>query len=133
MIIAFLVVVVAIISFSFFTVTIRINAINRVVIATPIEIFETSIPLLDEDEEKNIYFDKEVLEEKLTNYYFSNLDKYTKEITLDFYYYNQIDKSYCVNDQCTAVEVCLESEIVFDFQYSRTMYYEIKKGAYGRN
>lgn len=133
MIVAFLVVVVALISFSFFTVTTRINAINRVVITTPFEIFETSIPLLNEDNNIDLYFDKDALEEKLADYYFTNLEKYTSEITIDFYYYNQEDKSYCLDDKCNAVEVCVESEIVFDFQYSRTMYYEIKKGAYGRN
>lgn len=131
MMIAFLVVVMALLSFQFFTVTTKINVLNRVVVNTPISLFEASIPLVSDEEEISLYFDKPLLEANLSDYYQHNLHRYVKRYTLSYYYYNQEDQSYCVDDLCNAVEVSITANVVFSFSYSRIMFYEIRSSHYG--
>ena len=118
--------------FAGFTLTYRLQTINRAIINTPIELFETSIPLANVDEE-NLYFDKKRLETKVTDYYSSSIGPYFKSYDVSFYYYNQTDKSICVSDTCNAVEITITGNYFLSFEYERTINYEIHKGAkYGQ-
>ncbi len=131
MIAAFLSLLAVILCFQLFAITTNLTAINRIVIATPMALFETSIPLINEEESTVLYFDKRTLEDNLSVYYSNVLDKYAKEVTLDFYYYYQEDQSYCIDDKCNAVEVNISAKIIFNFQYNRVMFYEIKETTNG--
>lgn len=131
MIVAFLVTLCALLSFQLFTITLRLNTINRLIIATPISLFESSVPLVNEDDEIRLYFDKTLLESKLNSYYQENVSPYVHNFTLSFYYYNQEDNSYCVDEYCDAVEVKFTAQVIFTFSYSRTMFYEIKDMNHG--
>jgi len=131
MIVAFLSLLAVLLSFQLFTITTDLTVINRVVITTPLALFETSIPLVTNEENAPLYFDKRTLEDNLSIYYTDTLDKYTKKISLDFYYYHQEDDSYCIDDKCNAVEVDISATIIFNFLYHRVMFYEIKENAHG--
>ena len=131
MIVAFLSLLSIILCFQLFTITTNLTAINRVVIATPLALFETSIPLVNNEEGSPLYFDKRTLEDNLSVYYSNSLDKYTKKVSLDFYYYHQEDGSYCIDDKCNAVEVDISASIIFNFSYHRVMFYEIKETSHG--
>ena len=132
MILLALVVSLTIFLFASFTLSFRLQTINRVIINTPIEIFELSIPLANIDEE-NVYFDKNKLESKILSYYQNNISEYFKSYDVSFYYYNQADNSICVNDQCNAVEITVDGIYMFNFHYEKTIEYEIHKGAkYGQ-
>ncbi|MFA7033007.1 MAG: hypothetical protein WC201_05555 [Bacilli bacterium] len=126
MISAFLVTLCAVLSLQLFTITSRLNTINRLVIATPISLFESSIPLVNQGDEIHLYFDKSLLESNLDSYYQQNISSYVHNFALSFYYYNQDDNSYCVDEYCDAVEVQFTAQVIFNFNYSRTMFYEIK-------
>ena len=54
---------IAVMSLHFFTVTYRLNGINRSLYNIPISIFESSIPLLQDTESFEPYYDKDKLEE----------------------------------------------------------------------
>ncbi len=131
MIVAFLSLLAVILSFQLFTITTNLTAINRIVITTPLALFETAIPLINNEENAPLYFDKRTLEDNIDVYYSKTLDKYTKTVVLDFYYYHQEDDSYCIDDKCNAVEVDISATITFNFIYHRTMFYEIKETSYG--
>ena len=132
MILLALVVSLTIFLFASFTLSFRLQTINRVIINTPIEIFELSIPLANIDEE-NVYFDKNKLESKVLSYYQNNISEYFKSYDVSFYYYNQADNSICVSDQCNAVEITVDGIYMFNFHYEKTIEYEIHKGAkYGQ-
>lgn len=131
MIVAFLSLLAVILSFQLFTVTTNLTAINRIVITTPVALFETSIPLISNEEFAPLFFDKRTLEDNLSVYYSNSLDKYTKEVVLNFYYYHQEDGSYCIDEKCNAVEVDISAIINFNFQYHRVMFYEIKENSHG--
>lgn len=130
MIICFVIIVAVLIMFSLFSVSINLISINRVIINTPKEIFESSIPLVM-DEEFVPFFDKELLNDKLTSYYDNTLSKYCKKYELNLYFYNPNDGSFCLSDRCRAVEVTIEAEIYYISHYERTIFYEIRSGAYG--
>ncbi|HPS19075.1 MAG TPA: hypothetical protein PLR04_03000 [Bacilli bacterium] len=128
---AFLSLLLALLSLQLFAITMRLNTINRIVISTPISLLEISIPLVNEQNEEPLYFDQELLKDNFYRYYENTLSKYTSQISLEFYYYNQLDHSYCLGDKCDAVEVKITARVIFNFDYHRTMFYEIKDTNYG--
>ena len=123
MIISFFVVF---LSFNFFMVSYQINGINRLVVGAPLSLFETAIVLLDIDEEKGPYFDKEILEENLTSFFDYHLPNYTKQYDISFYYYNIADHSLDMSYEPQAVEATVSAELVLYKQYQKTMHYEIR-------
>ena len=132
MILLFLVVSLTIFLFASFTLSFRLQTINRAIINTPLEIFELSIPLANVDEE-NLYFDKDRLENSILTYYEDTISHYFKTYDVSFYYYNQSDGSICVSEQCNAVEITVDGIYMFNFHYERSLNYEIHKGAkYGQ-
>ena len=110
-------------SVSFFCVVVKYNTVNRIVVFSPMEIAELSIPLVGDED---LYFNKTKLEKGFKDYYDSNLIPVVEEYSLYFYYYNQDDFSICTNGLCNAIEVTVDCDIAFTFKYHRTMYYEIR-------
>ena len=116
----------AVLSLHFFTITYRLNGVNRMLYNIPISIFESSIPLAQESEEIVIYYNKTELQNKLTYYFDTNIHKYVSRYTLDFYYYNQSDGSICKSDYCDAVGITLKAEILLTVNYQKTATFYIK-------
>ncbi len=119
----------ALCSFEMFYTTFRINGINRTMINLPIEIFKISIPLINENDEVEAYFDKEVIEEKLKIYFDSTIPKFTSKYEISYFYYNPSDSSLCTSLKCQGVEVTCKATLSFNYKYERTMYYQIRKNA----
>ena len=117
----------AVLSLHFFTVTYRLNGVNRTLYYIPISIFESSIPLAQESESLIIYYDKNILENKLTYYFDNNLSKYVSRYTLDFYYYNQSNDSICKTDYCDAIEITLKADILLTVSYQKSARFYIQK------
>lgn len=117
---------IAVLSFQMFDVSMKMNAINRVVMNTPIEIFETSVVLITNQETPDLYFNKGTLETKLNKYFAWNLSGYTEDYEVSYYYYVIEDHSYCSSGKCKGVDVRVETPIAFSGLYVRTMYYEIR-------
>ena len=113
-------------SFNFFIMSYQINGINRLVVGTPLSLFETAVVLLDIDEEKGPYFDKEILEDNLTSFFDYHLPRYTNQYHISFYYYNISDHSLDMSDEPQAVEATIKAELVLSKHYQKTMFYEIR-------
>ncbi len=114
-------------TFTMFNFSIRISCINRIVSNTPKALVESSIPLFGIS--NNILsFDKELLESGVKDYYTTNLSKYTKKFSIDFYYYNIEDFSLCTNEECNGVEITVNSNFILNYNYHRTIFFEIRKG-----
>ncbi len=111
-------------SFTFFSFGYSLNGINRSVINIPNEYFNVSIPLFKENEDINLYFQKEKLEGFLDKY-FTVLYKYTPSYDVKYYYYNLDDQSYCFSDECQGIEIEVNCKIISLFDYHRTMFFEI--------
>ena len=99
----------------------------------PVQLFETAISIVNIDETKGLYFNKTKLVENLNYYFEENLPKYMKDYSYTLYYYNQTDQSICTGDKCSAVEVTVTGHYAYNFRYTRSVAYEIHKGAkYGQ-
>ena len=123
MVIVFLIVV---LSFNFFMISYQVSGINRLVLGTPMSLFETSINMYEIDEKEGPYFDKELLVENITYYFDYHMPRYTKDYSLAFYYYNPEDHSMNLGIEVQAVEITIKASLMLDYQYQKTMYYEIR-------
>lgn len=123
MVIGFLIVV---LSFNFFMISYQVSGINRLVLGTPMSLFETSINMYEIDEKEGPYFDKELLVENITYYFDYHMPRYIKDYSLTFYYYNPEDHSMNLGIEVQAVEITIKASLMLDYQYQKTMYYEIR-------
>lgn len=100
----------------------------------PVEIFETAIPVINlELVDNELHFDKYRLDKNVREYLKNKLTDVMKDYTYSLYYYNQQDESICTSDKCNAVELTVTGHYAFNFVYSRSISYEIHKGAkYGQ-
>ena len=127
----FIALVVMILSFQCFTITYRLNGINRILFEIPLSIFEVSIPLVQEEDDITIYFAKEELIKELNYYFDTKLPLYTDQYQIDYYFTKTGDSSMCLDNHCTAIEISLSANIVFFSQYQNMARYEIREGHYG--
>ena len=118
---------IGLVSLQYFMLNYSIQGLNRAILFTPIEIMLKGVssisgtPLLDRDE-----FEYVVL-----SYYDKILPRYTKNYSIDFYYYNSIDQSMCLTDFCDGVEITIDCKLNITYEYHRVMYYEIKEANNG--
>ena len=122
---------VVILSFQCFTITYRLNGINRTLLEIPLSIFEVAIPLVQENEEMTLYYDKGFLINELTYYFDNKLPFYTDDYHLNYYFSNTGDSSMCLTNTCSAIEITLDAEIIFFSRYHKTARYEIREGQHG--
>ena len=122
---------VVILSFQCFTITYRLNGINRTLLEIPLSIFEVAIPLVREDDETTLYYDKDYLINELTYYFDNKLPFYTDDYDVKYYFSNTGDSSMCLTNTCSAIEITLDDEIVFFSRYHKTARYEIREGKHG--
>lgn len=115
-------------SFVVFTCAMHIHSIDRIVLSTPKSIFESSVPLVSDDEDYIPYFNKITLEDKLTSYYQNNIHDFIKSLDINFYYFNPLDDSICVDENCQGVKVTVKIDFPFNLDYEKTLSYEIQGG-----
>lgn len=128
MLILFVTLVMSLCGFQTFFITERLNAINRIVVFTPKELFEASIPLIQEiNDEPIIHFDRTLLRNYLSTYYDSTLRPYTISYSFSLFFYNQEDGSYCKGLYCQAVKVNVNCEVTRLTDYQRSISYYIRK------
>lgn len=117
---------VILLSFNFFTMSYQINGINRLVYGAPMSLFETAIDFFNVDEENGPYFDKPTLMDNVSTYFAFHMPRYNENYSLAFYYYKIEDHSLDMTNKAKAVEVTLSTSLILSYQYSKTMYYEIR-------
>ena len=128
MILTLLVSVLSLFLFSSFSTYYHLSYVNKTVVYTPIEIFESSITIVNPKDEDNLCFDKTTLKTKADNYYLTNLNGHLTQLSIHYYYYNQSDHSICTTSYCNAVEIVVSGKYSFFFDYSKKVSYEIHRG-----
>lgn len=126
MVVIFLALFIIVCCFNFFMMSYQMNGINRLFFSVPIALIESSINQYDIDDNIGPYFVKETLENKLTSYFAKSLKNYVDDFTLDFYYYNPSDHSFCTSDTCNAFEATLKTDLILSYHYEKTLFYEIR-------
>lgn len=118
--------IVMIMAINCFTLTYRLNGINRTLLDTPISLFEVAVPTVQEQDEIVMYFDRDQLVENLTYYYDSKLVDFVDDYTINYYFSNVGSDAVCTTDYCDAVEVNISANVVFSVRYNKTMRFEIR-------
>ena len=126
MVVIFIALLLTVFCFNFFMISYQMNGINRLFCSVPIALIESSVNKLDLSEDNVPYFDKETLENKLTSYFANSMKNYVDDFALDFYYYNPSDHSFCTSDICHAFEATLKTDLILNYHYEKTLYYEIR-------
>ncbi len=126
MIIIAIALLVMVMSVQCFSVTYRINGINRTLLETPISLFEVAIPLI-QDDEFIAYFDKDELTKNLTYYYDNKLPKYSSDYTINYYFSKTGETSYCLGKMCNAIEIRIRAKIIFLTNYDKSMRFEVRE------
>lgn len=122
--------IVGVMSFLFFNLGISTNSINRIIINTPKEIFESSLTLVDIDT-NYLYFNQEKLNKNLNDYYSKGFSKYGKNYELDIYYYDTGADYFCINGKCRYVEVDVTVYMFLTYSTTRSIHYEVRGGYIG--
>lgn len=120
-----------ILSFSSYALAFQINGINRVVVSTPVSIFESCVLHNVDEEEPKILFTKTLVKQKLEKYYSYELSKFTDKFSYEIYFYNKEDESMCIEDECDSVEVTFNAVLMYNYQYTRQLNYEVFDNVYG--
>lgn len=120
-----------ILSFSSYGLAYQINGINRVVVSTPISIFESCILHNVNDDNADVLFTKSLVKEELEKYYSMELSKFTKKFSYEIYFYNKENESMCIKDECDAVEIKFYASLLYDYKYERTLDYKVFDNFYG--
>ena len=116
-----------ILSFSSYALAFQINGINRVLVSTPLTIFETSVLHNVDEETPNVLLAKNLVRQKLDKFYSYELSKFTDKYVYEIYFYNKEDESMCVEDSCNAVEVSFDASLIYNYQYHRVIHFEVFK------
>lgn len=128
MICIFIALIVMVLAFNFFYVSYQICGINRLFINPPIALIESSINLVSNDDNPDLYFNKELLISNLTTYYGEKIEKlHVSDYDLTFTFVNPSDESYCTTTKCQGFKMKLVSDLTFNYKYEREVYYKIQK------
>ena len=128
MICIFIALLVMVISFNFFFISYQICGINRLFINPPIGLIESTVNLVSNEDQPNLYFNKELLVYSLTNYYEEKIEKlHVEDYTLSFTFINPSNESFCTTTQCQGFKIKLSSTLTFNYKYEREVYYKIQK------
>lgn len=74
------------------------------------------------------YFSKEELKREVEEYFEENLKRYVAHYTVNYYFYNTSDKSYCTSDYCRAVKISLKANINIFFKYEKAREFYVVGG-----
>ena len=131
MAILFITLMISLCGFQMFFIAQRLTVINRAVLFTPKEIFEASIPLIQDSEEPELYFDQNLLRDNLLSYYDKCIKPYSLDYTLQLSFHQVGNSALCLMNRCQAVTVKVSSKVVFNYTYSRSIEYWIQNNKNG--
>lgn len=118
---------IGLVSLQYFALNYSIQGLNRAIIYTPIEIMYKGLitlgdkPLISRDDFEYI----------VLSYYNNIIPRYSKNYTVDFYYYNLTDQSMCLTNNCDGVEITINCKLNLTYDYHRVMFYELKENNRG--
>jgi len=118
---------IGLVSLQYFALNYSIQGLNRAILYTPIEIMYKGVASLGEKP----LISRDDFEYILMSYFDHIIPRYSKEYTVDFYYYNLSNKSMCLTDNCEGVEITIDCKLNITYQYHRVMYYELKESSNG--
>ena len=117
-------VIIGVISLQYYGLNYQIQGLNRSIISTPIELMYKSVLVYGEQP----MFEKSDFEDIVLSYYSAIIPRYSNDYNISFYYYNSIDYSMCLTNECDGVEITIDCKLNMTYQYHRVMFYEMSEG-----
>ena len=117
-------VIIGVISLQYYGLNYQIQGLNRSIISTPIELMYKSVLVYGEQP----MFEKSDFEDIVLSYYSAIIPRYSNDYSISFYYYNSIDYSMCLTNECDGVEITIDCKLNMTYQYHRVMFYEMSEG-----
>jgi len=114
--------------FNIFTITYRLDGINRTIVSAPMEIFEYSIPVAVFDTTEYLVFDVNKVKRKYVEYLDTVIYQYVNDYDVSFSFYTI--HSDLVSEKYEGVDITFSTKVTL-VNYERTMYYEISEGRNG--
>ena len=90
--------------------------------------FETSIDTINETGDTYVHFNKELTEEKIKEYFETNLPRYVRSYEYSYYFTYKDVGGYCYLDDCDAIKISLKAEINGIFTYNKAKLFYIERG-----
>ena len=118
---------IGLVSLQYFALNYSIQGLNRAILFTPIEIMYKGVASLGDKPR----ISRDDFEYIVLSYYDHIIPRYSKDYTVDFYYYNLSDQSMCLTDNCEGVEITINCKLNITYNYHRVMYYELKESSNG--
>ena len=116
----------AVSSITLFAFSLKVNGLNRIVTHIPIQVFHKTIPLVSDEEEIDLYYDKYHLQDNVKHYLDTSIYKYVSSYDIDYYFYNTDSGGACDITDCKGVEITITAKVSSFYTYKKTMYYEIR-------
>ncbi|NLB48279.1 MAG: hypothetical protein GX813_00255 [Erysipelotrichia bacterium] len=126
MIIMFIALYIVVMSCNLFVMSYQMNGINRLVTGIPMSIFETAVVLYGLSPEEKPYFDKEILEDNIWDYFDCSLPRYSETYEIAISYYDLVSHAISFSDKPEATQIKITTVLDFSFCYQKTMHYEIR-------
>lgn len=127
MIVLLISMLIGVVSLQYFTLNYSIQGLNRAILYTPIELMYKSITTADD----NPQFDRADFEYVVLDYYSRIIPRYSKHYIVDFYYYDLLDESMCLTNNCNGVEITIDCKLNVTYTYHRVMFYELRENNNG--
>ena len=116
------------ITFLFYSYSYNLTCLNQKISPLQIHLFEPCVPLTIQEGEEP-YFDQEMVIATYNAYFEKEVSQYVQDYEIKYYFYNTKDGGVCDIKNCQGVEINIEATLLFNREYKRTVYYEIKEGA----
>lgn len=123
MISLFIVALIMAFSLSMFSISYKYKGMDKIVTNAPISIFELSIPVNYENI-TTLHFESSELEKRYEEYIASSINNYANSYSIVYRYYSPIDGGI-EETYPQGVEVKLIANIVLNYKFEKTMFYEI--------
>ena len=114
-------------SLQFFTLNYQIQGLNKEMLNTPIQLLANCFI----DYSNKPYFDTELVISTMDAYYADRIPRYAKSYSIDYYFYTPSNGAYCTATQCGGVKITLTCSLITNYQFTRSMKYEMRSGIYG--
>ena len=117
----------SIFSLQIFTINYKISFFSKAFLNIPLSIFEIATPIDDYKDGNKLYFDKNILEKNVRQYFANNINQMCGNYYLNFFYYSTDDNLFCKTNKCDGVNIILRADIMLGIMYTNKMSYFIKE------
>lgn len=117
-------------SLQIFTINYKFSVFSKTLLNIPMSIFEMSIPTDRIPTVNKLYYDKNMLQGYVNEYFDDNISDLCGGYQLLYFYFSTDDNLYCKTSYCDGVRITLSAYVFMGIKYENTMSYYIKENVH---